>query len=388
MVTGVRPIRIDVPRTGQQFSFTKVLNAGREPLTASFSVMRFRVYRGEQMVVQVCAFVLGLIMLWWLSLSPGRSSFWAAIALVLVLWSVARLLTMYRQLHLGLIAAVPVLLLVLVIWAVRKYQQRHKVGQASRLTSPPPVNPPTSGPASSAGAALLVFLALGSSVFPARADDLALPAISNTVSIISATYNGTVQDKVAQFDASIQIATTVTNQIVPLFGEDVALESFAAKGDAKLVREGRTVGVLLPERGTVNLQFKLIAGLGGDVTRRQLAFRIPPALSSRVSVVIDEAEADVEFPTAVSFERTSADQQTHVKAIIGAADRLELNWTPRMKRAAEIVATVFVQNTALVTIGGGVMNTRATLDYQISQGELKQVRVQIPAGQTRSAVGR
>ena len=52
-----------------------------------------------------------------------------------------------------------------------------------------------------------------------------------------------------------------------------------------------------------------------------------------------------------------------------------------MKRAAEIVATVFVQNTALVTIGGGVMNTRATLDYQISQGELKQVRVQIPAGQ-------
>ena len=52
-----------------------------------------------------------------------------------------------------------------------------------------------------------------------------------------------------------------------------------------------------------------------------------------------------------------------------------------MKRAAEIVATVFVQNTALVTIGGGVMNTRATLDYQISQGELKQVRVQMPAGQ-------
>ena len=147
------------------------------------------------------------------------------------------------------------------------------------------------------------------------------------------------------------------------------------------MREGRTVGVLLPARGSVTLQLKLIAKLGGDVTRRQLAFGIPPALSSRVSVVIDEAEADVEFPTAVSFERTSANQQTRVEAVIGPAERLELNWTPRVKRAAEIVATVFVQNTALVTIGGGVMNTRATLDYQISQGELKQVRVQIPAGQ-------
>ena len=190
-----------------------------------------------------------------------------------------------------------------------------------------------------------------------------------------------MQDKVAQFDATLQIATTATNQIVPLFGEDVALESFAAKGEARLVREGRTVGVLLPARGSVTLQLKLIAKLGGDVTRRQLAFGIPPALSSRVSVVIDEAEADVEFPTAVSFERTSANQQTRVEAVIGPAERLELNWTPRVKRAAEIVATVFVQNTALVTIGGGVMNTRATLDYQISQGELKQVRVQIPAGQ-------
>ncbi|HXQ20861.1 MAG TPA: hypothetical protein VN812_04260, partial [Candidatus Acidoferrales bacterium] len=213
------------------------------------------------------------------------------------------------------------------------------------------------------------------------AGDAAPPAFSNTVSIISATYTGTVQDKVAQFNASLQIATTATNQIVPLFGEDVALESFAAQGDAKLVREGRTVGVLLPTRGTVTFQLKLIARLGGDVTRRQLAFGIPLALSSRVSVVIDEAEADVEFPTAVSFERTSANQQTRVTAVIGAAGRLELNWAPRMKRAAEIVATVFVQNTALVTIGGGVMNTRAALDYQISQGELKQVRVQVPAGQ-------
>ena len=50
------------------------------------------------------------------------------------------------------------------------------------------------------------------------------------MSIISATYTGTVQDKVAQFDAAFQIATTATNQIVPLFGEDVAVESFAAKG--------------------------------------------------------------------------------------------------------------------------------------------------------------
>ncbi|HVM47713.1 MAG TPA: type II secretion system protein [Candidatus Acidoferrum sp.] len=384
--TGVRPIRIEVPRTGQSFSFTKVLNTSQEPLTASFSMMRLKVYRGIQMVIQSTAFVLGLIMLWWLLRRAERSSLWVTIALVLIIWSVARLLTMWRVLHVGLIAAVPILLFALVAWAAWKLQRRRRVGEASRLSAPPPIHPHTGGGAATASgtALLLAFAALA---LPARADEPAPPALTNTVSILAATYNGTVQDKVAQFDVTLQLATTATNQVVPLFGDDIALESFAAKGEARLVREGGTIGVLLPDRGKVELQLRLIARLGGDVTRRQLAFRIPPALASRVSVVIDEAEADVDFPTAASFERTSADQQTRVEAISGPADRLELDWTPRVKRAAEIVATVFVQNTGLVTIGGGVMNTRAKLDYQISQGELKQVRVQIPAAQRLLRVG-
>ena len=186
-------------------------------------------------------------------------------------------------------------------------------------------------------------------------------------------------EKVAQIEAAIQISTGATNQTVPLFGDDIAVQSFTAEGGATLVRETGGIGVLVPApAASLNLKFKLVARLGGEVSRRQLAFGIPSALSSTVSLVIDEPEADVEFPTAVAFESASANQQTRVTAVIGPSDRLELNWTPRMKRAAEIAATVFVQNNTLITVGGGVLNSRATLDYQISQGELKQVRVQIP----------
>jgi hypothetical protein len=42
---------------------------------------------------------------------------------------------------------------------------------------------------------------------------------------------------------------------------------------------------------------------------------------------------------------------------------------------------VFAQNAALVSFGGGVMNTRAVIHYQVSQGELRQLRVRIPADQ-------
>jgi hypothetical protein len=111
-----------------------------------------------------------------------------------------------------------------------------------------------------------------------------------------------------------------------------------------------------------------------------LAFTIPPALSSALNLVIDEAEADVDFPTAVAFTRTNVDQQTRVAAVLGSTDRVEMNWTPRVKRAAEIAATVFAQNSALVSFGNGVVNTRAVLDYQVTQGELRSVRVRIPGG--------
>ena len=70
-----------------------------------------------------------------------------------------------------------------------------------------------------------------------------------------------------------------------------------------------------------------------------------------------------------------------MEAVIGAADWITVLWTPRVKRAAEVAATIFCQNDSLVTFGGGVMNVRATMDYQITQGELRQARVQLPAGQ-------
>jgi type II secretory pathway pseudopilin PulG len=379
-VAGVRPIRIDVPRTGQAFSFTKVLNVGQEPLKVSVSMMRLKVYRAVQMTLQVCAFLVGLFMLWWLALQPQRSSLRLAIAAALVLWAVSRLLTMWRVLHVGLIVAVPLVIFGLMAWGIYGYWRHRKARRSITDADEPPTIPPNAG---SAPAAVLILLtiAIGSFAGSLRAEDEKRPSLTNTVSLVSAVYSGAVSEKVARFNASLQVLATATNQIVPLFGDDVAIESFSGDGEARLIRSEHGVGVLVPGSGKVALQFKLLARLGGDVSRRQLAFGIPAALSSRVTLVIDEAEADVEFPSALSFQRKSENQQTRVEGVIGSGGRLELNWTPRVKRAAEIAATVFVQNTAVATLGGGVMSTRATLHYQVSQGELKQLRLQIPKTQ-------
>jgi type II secretory pathway pseudopilin PulG len=370
--SGVRPIRIDVPRSGHQFNFTKVLNVKREPLSISASVMPLKTWRGLQMILQVIMFVVGLAMLWRFWGAPQRSAFWLAVAVTLVISGVASLFAMWHLLGIAFIALVPVLLFIAIGYGVWWFRQHRKSGR-------PPKPPVMDGPASTTLATLLLLLGILTTTAPVRAQDGATS--TNSVSLVSANYTGSVLDKVAQFDATFVISSAATNQTLPLFRDDIAVQSFTTTGGAKLVREGRTVSVFLPVRGTATLQMKLLGKLGGDVTKRSLAFAIPPALSSQVSVTIDEAEADVEFPTAVSFRRTASDAQTSVTAILGATDRFEMTWTPRVKRAAEIAATVFCQNTALATFGGGVTKLRTILDYQVTQGELKQLRVRLPAGQ-------
>ena len=191
-----------------------------------------------------------------------------------------------------------------------------------------------------------------------------------------------MRERVADIEAVIQLSAGKAGETVPLFDDDVAVEQFSATpSDVKLLRQGNSISVRLPKKGGATLKLKFLVKLGGNVTKRQLVFGVPSALSSKLSLTVDEPEAAVEFPAAVSYHSVAAQQQTRVEAVMGAGERVELHWAPRVKRAAEIAATVFCQNATLVSFNGGVMTMRSLLDYQITQGELREARVRIPAGQ-------
>ncbi len=369
---GIRSLRIELPQTGQPFMFTKVLNVRDEPLSIRARIMPLHTFQTVQMAWQSMTFLLGLVVWWWQWRRAQRNTFILTVALALILGSVCSLLIQWRALHDALIVGFPVVTVAVIAWLVWKYWPREN--------QPAPESPaPAIGiPPVMASIALLFALNLST----ATAADSRITYHASRASIISASYSGPVNDRVASVDATLQFSAASPGQIVPLFGEDVAVQQFSAKtGRAELVRDGGNIAVRFDSRGDVTLQIKMLVKIAGDVTKRRLAFAIPPALSSRVALALDESEADVDFPTAISFRRILDKDKTRVEAVIGSADQVELLWTPRVKRAAEVAATVFCQNAALVTFGGGVVNVRATMDYQITQGELRQARVRLPAGQ-------
>jgi hypothetical protein len=364
---GIRSIRIELPQTGTPFLFTKVLNIGNEPLSIQARVMKLHTFQTVQMLWQAAAFVIGLA-LWWWQWHTRRNTFLLTVALALIIGSVSSLLIQWRALHDALIVGFPAVAMAIIALLVWKYWPRSNDGSDDSEPEPP---------ADSSAPPVIAAIALGFFLFANSA-----AAAEPNVSVLSANYIGTVNDRVAVMDVTLQISTAKANQNIPLFGPEIALQEFKVKsGDAKLVRDGSNISVQLGKAGNATIQLKMLAKVTGDVTKRQLGFAIPPALSSQVALTLEQSEADVDFPTAISFKRQFEKDKTRVEAVIGSGDRISLLWTPRVKRAAEVAATVFCQNNALVAFGGGVMNVRATMDFQVTQGELRQARVEIPKGQ-------
>lgn len=397
MAAGIRPLRIEIPREGQAYAFSKVLNLRGEPLTVRARLISAKVFMAFQTGLQALVFLAGLLLIWRTSRRDEPSSFKITVGLLLCLGAAGYLLLAHGLLHYGLILAVPVLVMLALVWVGSTFWPRRNpaVETAGGGVGASPLPP---------AATLLVVLLLPLAAQAAEATDeldaqakaLSEPLLAassasarrpfpfetNEVTIPSATYQGSVAEGTVRFEATIRFTTPQTNQTVRLFGADVAVEAFGATpAKAQLRREGQGLSLHLDERGETTVQIRFLVKLGGDVTKRQLQFGLPPALYSRFVLQIDEPEAEVEFPTALSFNRTQGNQQTRVEAILGSGRRVDVRWTPRVKRAAEIAATVFCQNLALVTVGGGVINTRCTLEYQIAQGELRQLRVRLPAGQ-------
>src|SRR5205814_10405935 len=113
---GIRSIRIDIPRSGQVFMFTKVLNVTDEPLSVHVSAMRLNWYKGWRSMLQLVPFLAGLVLLWRQRRTGMRSSLAVTLGLALSLGAFGSLLISFRALHLAFIVGVPFVVAVLLIW--------------------------------------------------------------------------------------------------------------------------------------------------------------------------------------------------------------------------------------------------------------------------------
>jgi hypothetical protein len=275
MAAGVRPIRIEIPRDGAAFSFTKVLNTGEEPLTISARIMAASSFLRWRGIAQVAVFLAGCVIL----LRQWHAGKWNSLILLMALLfiggSVGHFLLSHRLLDLALIVAAPVFLFVVIVWFLWLLWPKRKAA--------PPI----------IAASLLLLLASNAQGETGVVSADTRPSNSGAV-VLSTSLEGQVQDGTVLFDAALRLSFSKTNQVFALFDNDIAIQQFQAEpAQAQLWRQGRFVCVYFPGTGEVAVRLKGLARLGGDVSQRQLKLRTPPALYTHLSLSLDEPDAEV-----------------------------------------------------------------------------------------------
>jgi hypothetical protein len=408
VAAGLKSLRIEIPRTGQRYVFTKVLNVRNELLSIQALTMKRTAHELIRGGLQGLSVLVGLLLVIWQWRREERHSLFMALGLALMAGGLTSCLIQYRLLG-GILAlsavaigfAIPIAAVVLIC---RKIRSLPKPEGKCPPTSEPPVLPPPVPPILTA--LLIVACLVPSDWASAQAS---LPAEPESASILSAVYKGEIRTadpksalRIGHFEAIYEIKTEQDDQTIFLMGNDVALQGFDVKStpgwgfnrpSVQLVRKQGRIGVFIPRPGAVKVHLRYLVKLQGDTTIRRFQFGLPNALLSKVILTIDEPEATVDIPAAISLTYLALPKpgpgapavtlppETRVEAVLSNTNRLEMSWTPKIIRAADIAATLFCQNAALVTFDGGALHVAATLDYQVMQGELKTLRVQLPTGQ-------
>jgi len=111
--------------------------------------------------------------------------------------------------------------------------------------------------------------------------------------------------------------------------------------------------------------------------------RIHPMIAASEEPPAEPASADPPAdPDATPPEPAAAPpEETVVRAFVGAAPTVAIEWTPKAEGATGLAALAAVSAQQQVWVHEGVTRTETTLDYVISRAELTELSIDVPADQ-------
>jgi hypothetical protein len=135
------------------------------------------------------------------------------------------------------------------------------------------------------------------------------------------------------------------------------------------------------ERREVTIVYaKMITKTPGQ---NRVSFQAPQAPVNRWRVRVPEQGVKLNIQPLIAASEPPADEraegETVLLAFVGAAPTVTVDWTPKAEGAAGLDALASVQAEQSLTIGEGVIRSRAILNYTIRRAELTELAIQVPA---------
>jgi hypothetical protein len=205
-------------------------------------------------------------------------------------------------------------------------------------------------------------------------------------------YEGSVSGGEARFQVAVEVESRSTNELSSvLFDGDVALLTPRLPAGWRIVNSGRRFTLVAGAPGANTLEFELVAKVTRAEPWNEIAFTGPPAAIASVGVT-GPVGAEIQLLSGTALEEDAEKQggprstaPPVVRGALGADPRLALRWQSRMAETA-LDALVAVDTRTVVQLAPAVIRYTTTLQYDVIQGRVAQVKVLLPAGQVLAKV--
>jgi hypothetical protein len=216
----------------------------------------------------------------------------------------------------------------------------------------------------------------------------AKPPVDALVTEVAAV--ATVSEDVVTVEATVRIEVLKEGWVeVPLRLGDVALTGATLGEDpARIVADAKAGYKLLVEKeGEAPQRLDLSLSFAKAYTKapgqNSVSIQSPRAPVSRWEVRIPESGVEVNIHPLLAATEVPADEagagQTVVRAFVGAAPTVRIEWTPKAEGAKGLAALASVEVRQQTTIDEGITRTRADLAYEIRRAALSRLQVEVPA---------
>ena len=226
------------------------------------------------------------------------------------------------------------------------------------------------------------YLELMKAYLNREADDSSSP----DAVITKSQFAGTVEKDVVRITAEFSINVLKEDgwARLPLAFGSAAVGKVTTDDDSKVILRGVDTGryeLLLNGAGEHSVTLELLATVKTSPESRSFALNCPVVGISELTLTVPEADQSIEVsPLQVLLPVDgSNEQQTVVKASLGATGNFEVRWNPKAGLKPVMDLLTSVSNETNVRVEAGLVQSTTAFNYEVLRGELTEVTVLVPA---------
>lgn len=394
---------LDEINRGNSSEYTATVRlAGTEAPHLNIRIVPSWMGAGNLPMVTLLTFGLGIIMLARGALRRRRAVPLAT-GITLLLFATAQLSVGRCVLAILLLICMSVIIFIGLgkIFKASLQRMRRQIIQ-SKTVKNEPMPPPPFEPANETGevttsstppTSLITFIALflwfGMGIFSIHADEvtqLTEPDVKSVAISIYAPPFSRETEKSAKITSKFvfEVQNPTEFNVIP---PTCALTAFEPKSRyLEIIKKQNGYYLKIKRSGRYEAKFDYTAPVSERDGKWKIEIAVPKALTTTSSIIIPEQGIEVKAEGYTFFKSEYKDTNTVAEALFAPMMPVVFSWSPRQRETKREITVFLCEANTLLTIRPGVVDALTSIKYQIPQGEIKELRIKMPAGMSVTSV--